>query len=124
MKLKKRILNDLKKARKDKFERMEETLTILLGVIRDDNLTTDDEILDSLENAIIALGNEIVSSMENGKPERMEPKMFDQNIYNEYVGEFKYGKYRPIYYERQIKELDNTNLTQDENAITFKVELN
>ena len=87
--LKKRIIEDLKNAETNKIERMVNTVGVILTRIKMRNLKTNDEILDMLESVIVAYGERIVKDMEKGDIEDMETSMFKQNIYNEYVSEFR-----------------------------------
>jgi hypothetical protein len=122
MKLKKRLLNDLKKAKINSFERMEDVLNKIFENIKLKKINTDDELLTLMNNQIINDGHKIADAMENGNIEIMESLMFEQNILNEYYSEFKVGEHRPIYYERELEGYISTKLDNDSGeSLTFKV---
>lgn len=122
MKVKKRLLENLKKAQEEEFDRMVNTINNVLIQIEKENIRTDKELLRQMNNRIIELGNDIVKAMEKADIVKLESLMFEQNVLNEYYSEFKTKKHRPIYYERELDGFINTKLDDgDGESLTFKV---
>ena len=68
---------------------------------------SDNEIFEILENLILDYGNEIINLSKNKNTNEKDIQkykfaMISQNVYNTFLCEFKYKKYRPIYYEREL----------------------
>ena len=117
----KQIKLDIQKAKKHEFQRMIDTLQNLLNIFEKENIIVDEDIFVKLDKLIMERGNKIVKQMKRLKDNDIEQEMFEQNIYNQYVSDFKYKTHRPIYYECEVEGFLNTNLQVETEAITFKI---